>query len=350
MKILVIDDGLPDAVKFYRTYGVLPWIEKGSSGAIRFDFRRSVEVREIDFYHYDIVIPEKYYMPHVYQLILFAKQAGCKVWIDDDDARLDIPKGNKGRKFYLVQENRERVQKALQLADLITVTTPALKKMYRGYNQNIHVVPNAWNDYRFSKSDPTPQSKPTKIIWRGHDTHDPDLADIQKPLIDIYRRRAEFDFKFLGHSPAYIDLQPSEEIPATNIGGYFSLLKALRGDFLFVPLLNHDFNKAKSNIALIEALLAGMPAIAPMSMPEFDRPGVIRYNGNADIPKVFSRITQKQYDKEELVSQGQEWLEEIRLSKVNTLRVAAIETMWQVDFKISDAKRKYQQHKDEESL
>lgn len=328
MQILIIDDGLPDSVKFYRTYGVLPWIEKGSGGSIRFDFKRSVDVREIDFYHYDVVIPEKYYMPHIYQFIIFAKQAGCKVWIDDDDARLNIPKGNRGRKFYLIEENRQRVQKALQLADLITVTTPALKKMYRGYNSNIHVVPNAWNDYRLAISEPKPQSKPARILWRGHDTHDPDLADVQKPLTDIYRRRAEFDFRFIGHSPAYIDLQPQEEIAAVNIGGYFSLMKQLSGDFLFVPLVDHEFNKAKSNIALIEALLSGMPAIAPISMPEFDRPGVVRYKGNADIPKVFSRIAQGQYNKEEIVKEGQEWLEEIRLSKVNELRVKAIETMW----------------------
>ena len=105
-------------------------------------------------------------------------------------------------------------------------------------------------------------------------------------------------------------------------------MKQLSGDFLFVPLVDHEFNKAKSNIALIEALLSGIPAIAPISMPEFDRPGVIRYKGNADIPKVFSRIAQGQYNKEEIVKEGQEWLEEIRLSKVNELRVKAIETMW----------------------
>lgn len=330
MKVLVItDDGTPDSVKFYRTVGVLPWIEKGSGRSITFDFKPIQTVREIDLYHYDAILPEKYYAAPQFQFITLAKQAGCKVWIDDDDSRLDIPKGNWGRKYYLVPENRARVEKALEFADLITVTTPMLKKMYRGYNKNIHIIPNAWNDYRYSFQETKPQSKPARIIWRGGDRHNPDLNEVRKPLTEIYARRQEFDFRFIGHSPDYIDLQQHEEIPFQTISSYFNLLYRIGGDFLFIPLkADEDFNKAKSNIGLIEALLVGMPVIAPLGLPEFDRDGVIHYKDNADLLKVFARITQKQYDKTELVSEGRQWMEEIRLSKINALRIEAIGTMW----------------------
>ena len=54
-----------------------------------------------------------------------------------------------------------------------------------------------------------------------------------------------------------------------DIFAYFQRLIQLKPHFVVFPLEDNTFNKCKSNIAAIEATVAGAVCIAPEYMPEF---------------------------------------------------------------------------------
>jgi len=89
-----------------------------------------------------------------------------------------------------------------------------------------------------------------------------------------------------------------------------------------VPLENTQFNQAKSNIAWIEAtVLCGAVAIAPIDLPEFDKPCVLRYKGPRGFDTVLNAVIGGRIDREDMVMQSQKYISEnLRLSEINKER------------------------------
>ena len=74
---------------------------------------------------------------------------------------------------------------------------------------------------------------------------------------------------------------------------------------------------------------AGGGVIAPMSMPEFNRPGVIRYKDNAHLKDIFDQIAKGKIDKVKITQEGQEYiLNERTLSAANEVRAEALRKLF----------------------
>lgn len=210
------------------------------------------------------------------QAIEIAKECRKKVWIDYDDLLIDIPINNPFLKatkknFNLTKYDiKNNVLKAIKLADLVTVSTDFLKdqlekELGKDYfnHENIQVLNNAHDDYLF----PTQQRTSEKVImWRGSNTHTKDLDILSENIIKISEKNSDYKFVFMGydHKPLTRHIKNKHLVPPTrDILAYFKNIVRWKPKLFIVPLDDSPFNKAKSNIAGLEANYAGAVAIAP---------------------------------------------------------------------------------------
>ena len=149
-RLLFLNYSNHDACSFYRSAGIAKDLKKKG-----FD----IDVAQIgattlywsDLLMYDVVMIQR---PYTADLIPFIKQIkimGIKLWLDYDDNLLDVPEDNPAYTRYMQQNVKDNITTVLKLADVVSVTTNALKVAYQKYNPNIKVIPNSFNDSLFMR-------------------------------------------------------------------------------------------------------------------------------------------------------------------------------------------------------
>lgn len=206
------------------------------------------------------------------QIVEMAKRLGLKVWVDYDDHLLDVPDSNPAHGHYSNPKNKDNIRYCVGHADVVSVSTQFLADEYQQYRLGhpCVVIPNALH-HRFVE----PLPEPNKIIlWRGSNTHEADLQTAREFFLKTQETHPDMRFLFLGE-PDYRTkrlFKPGimRVMPPVGIDEYFSLIMSIRPAFQIVPLEDNPFNRAKSNIAWIEATMAGGMVIAP-PLPEWKR-------------------------------------------------------------------------------
>lgn len=233
--------------------------------------------------------------------IRIAKNNGLPVWVDYDDDLLNVPDWNPNRNMLygieksdtplLINAKMDQTNQImfdiLNMADVITVTTQFLKDKFSKWNDNVIVIPNAFNDYMFDFK-LKKENEINKIInWRGSNTHSEDLLTLQEELSKIQswikENNLNFIFNFIGTDAKNLkklDYKLQNHLDPIE---YFHYIDRLSPMIQICPLKDHDFNRAKSNIAWIEGTYSGAVCLAPDKyLPEFKRPGIIRYDVKDD--------------------------------------------------------------------
>ncbi len=180
-------------------------------------------------------------------------------------------------------ENVAWLRHALQLADVITVSTPELAKRYGGSNRPVYVVRNGVPRSMLAQSFSRAMSQGFKenqrlIGWAGYTgTHPGDLEITSGAIGDVMDARPggrEIRFRNVGPLEGLIKaLDLSEEFHArVEFSGWLEPnlyrigLSAL--DIGIVPLQNTAFNRGKSALKALEMAAAGVPVVAS-DLPEF---------------------------------------------------------------------------------
>jgi hypothetical protein len=279
---------------------------------------------------FDLLLVEKYWTRDGAGLIALAKQYGMKVWIDTDDDKQNIPSYNSASIKWTAHQ-RQIETNILLMADLLTVSTPALKKVYGGANGNIVVVRNAWNEQTMPPVVPVPAAKPVKMAWRGGGKHSGDLEDVRVPFAAAFNNQLMAWHFYGAQPPVWLNFEQRQFSEFMPLYAYFQRLTIDAPDWLFVPLKDNKFNHSKSDCSALEQnMRAGGGVIAPMSMPEFNRPGVIRYKDNAHLKDIFDQIAKGKIDKVKLAQEGQAYiLKERTLSAANEVRAEAIRKLFE---------------------
>lgn len=276
---------------------------------------------------------------HVMQM---AQQVGCKVWVDYDDYLFGVPTDNPTCGQYGRKDITESVEKCLRSADVVTVSTEKLKELYLPYNSNILVAPNAL-DFRLKVVRDREVDKRRKIIcWRGSSTHQRDLFTYARSIVEASRdpKHADWQWHFIGYNPWFItDSMPHESTFLTGTDltrpmgpiEYLNHFCMLRPSALIVPLADSQFNRCKSNIAWIEATLAGAVCIAP-DWPEWNKPGVLTYKNEAEFMANIYAVTSGGLDIAGTVANSWNYIQEhLSLDKANLVRKSALVEMFGCD-------------------
>lgn len=250
--------------------------------------------------NYDMIVLQRQPEKDINRLIQACGELGIKVCFDLDDAALSIPPSNPnymvwGRdkrqiermaKAYIRSGNipkylrgktpKEVADKAprilrgvldnLRIADIVTVTTPTLKDEYAAYNNHIHILPNQMNLEHWSNLEPIPHPDEVWIGWAGGWTHRQDLEMIVSPIANIIKRFPQTRLVIVGFEQAkeiIFDSIPEDKVITfpwhSDVKGYHNYVASF--DIALAPSYPIRFNKAKSDIRVMEACLCGVPVV-----------------------------------------------------------------------------------------
>jgi glycosyltransferase involved in cell wall biosynthesis len=180
------------------------------------------------------------------------------------------------------EENTVWLRRALNLADVITVSTPELAKRYRGGRAAFVVrngVPASMTEQGYSRALSTGNKEKERIIgWAGYTgTHPGDLEVTSGAVDSVMGTQPEgrgVRFRNIGPMDGLkeaLDIQPEHHKLVEASGWlepnlYRVALASL--DIGIVPLADTAFNRAKSTLKALEFAAAGVPVVAS-NLPEF---------------------------------------------------------------------------------
>lgn len=241
---------------------------------------KSIGVKELnteqDFELADIVILQCAVSPHMVDI---CHKHGCKVVYETDDIQDEYHESHPSYAEYneTKEDHDKKFYETMRKADWVTVSTKFLKDRWKHIHKDITVLPNYIDPTLY----PEYSKNNTDIIrigWAGGISHYGDLEIIKKPLNYVLKKypNTKFIYFGLGRIGYGNEIEKAtkgddyfKEIPrnrrepvwGVNFTDYPHTFTSLQYDIAIAPLLNHDFNKGKSNLKWLEYSWNGVPGI-----------------------------------------------------------------------------------------
>lgn len=282
----------------------------------------------------DIFFMQRPFMKAHLDMVHMAKDNGCPVWVDYDDDLFSVPQSNPAYPVYSSEDTRKTIATILASADVVTVSTPFLKKQFqrgpRPLNDNIVVVPNAINTKMFGYRKPPVGARKRMIAWRGSSTHHKDLFSHLPEIVRLVNSDSSWKWMFQGDKPWFLYERLGDNavfVDSLDPIQYFKTMHEIKPPVMMVPLHECDFNKAKSNIAWLEAAFFGGMTIAP-NWDEWKRPGCVNYETNKHFGEVMVDVMQGRFDATAEAEKAWSYvMDTLQLTKVNEARFKIIEQL-----------------------
>lgn len=273
-KVLIFP-GAIDCCAYYRTF--VPYMEIAKDP--RVDIRISTVLSQrSDIDWADHIVFQRKVSQEAVLIAKQAKQCGKATYFDIDDYLHGLPDYHPYKGFYENGNYLQEMDELCNVVDRITVSTPYLKILYKERYPSalISVVKNTTQIRPVAKRR---LSKRTYIGWAGGLSHKADLAILVNPIRAILKEHPEVDFMTINY-PGYKENDQAAdvfaEIPANRrihlygtephlVSNLISLL-----DIGLAPLIDNDFNWAKSNVKFMEYAMCGVPMIATKIGPYID--------------------------------------------------------------------------------
>lgn len=316
---LIYFDHFSSATEFYRS---MPLDHINHPGI---EITRSTE-RDITSHllnRYDVIFILRASSSEHLKIVKMAKDLHKKVIIDFDDNVLHVPETNPMHGHYA--GDKGNIINCLALSDEIWVATEGIKKAFRLYNKNIHVVPNSHNDYLFPVADKKPFSYDKVAMWRGGSSHSADIyfPGVSENIVKLINRNRKWKFFWLGQRFEWIEYRIKHNNMFYNPGAstvqFYKMMHKIQPTTFFYPLVDNPFNRCKSNCSFLESVYSGAAYFGNMNLPEIQLPGV----------RSLSQIVNDMKDPEKLEkSHNESWeyiKENLLLSKVNQYRLERLE-------------------------
>ena len=208
-------------------------------------------------------------------LIKTAKRWHKKVIIDWDDSPLSL---NQFNPLYSQYETEKTTTiQCLILADEIWVSTAAIKTAFRLYNKNIHVIPNAHDDFVFPVRDKRCFTYNKIASYRGGESHYGDMYELGTPekIIAMVNGNQDWKFAFYGQRFHYLEKRCGDNYISYSGGWpmveFQKIIQEQNACIAFYPLATDAFNKSKSNIFFIENTYAGSAVFGNKELPEYSK-------------------------------------------------------------------------------
>lgn len=330
-KILLISPIVTDCVSSWRAAGPLSKLE--TLGKIEVKYSSGENVSWIDVLWCDIVMMHRPFLPHHVPIMTLVKELGKPIWADYDDHLFQVHPSNSVYFNYVRQDVQNSIKQCLQLSDVVSVSVDHLQTVYAPFVKKAITIPNAWDD-RFIK--PVEKVGNSNVIsWRGSDSHKNDLLSYIKNIVAAIGSTPNYTWKFIGYHAWEIPHalgMPSfggrvQWVSGQQFWTFYRNFGIINPDLNIVPLEFTDFNMSKSNIAWLEAAMAGAPSVVP-NWEMWDKPGALKYS----TPEEFqNHIIEGSKDKANLRKLRNEAVDyittELSLDKINQKRMAIIEEL-----------------------
>ena len=203
----------------------------------------------------------------------------------------------------------KEVKLAIKECDRLIVTNPFLANIY-GHNIDTYVIPNylpfsEWGESYYNPDEDKRRDSRPRIGWSGGAAHAGDLEILHK-IAQLLGNSVVWVFS--GMTPEGFNANNAEFIAPQGSDKYPKVLPKLRVDLALAPLLNNDFNRAKSSLRVLEYAACGYPTIASDVLPYKDMPvDLLPYEAEA----WADLIKHKLFDLDKLHDEGRalhEWV------------------------------------------
>lgn len=311
MKVLALSPNPSDGTSWYRSN--LPLARMQQDYEFQFVEYSDYNIGWHNIVNFDILFLQRPKMKQQLSLANKAIALGLKIWIDIDDLITEVPVYSPAHQAYTESVVKEIIQLYQNLNPkhtLITVSTKYLgdKILEINPNLNVVVIKNAIDEKLFGKNlyEQSLNIEGPRIIgWRGSETHNMDLYKYKDEITESIATGSTWEF--MGHKPLFIyDMNSKhfDKIILTTLGGpleFFMYItqqkKNGRWGYWVTMLEDNNFNRCKSNIMLLEALMAGAVPIVP-NWDEWKLvPEKLRYNNKTELWYILGEI--KRYTEEQ---------------------------------------------------
>lgn len=224
------------------------------SGATEFDF---------------IVVCRDAAAPEVLDALVVACTAARTPWVVDlDDDLLNVPADKDVGGTYA--RAAPSMRRLLEGARCVFASTEELARRLGDANGSVRVVPNRLLASRWlaplvnQPEVPDLGERPAlRLLYVGSRTHKEDL-DLIEPAIQRARSERGFVLHVVGVDRESRDGVVRLEPPSTRYDDYVPWLRALAPHFdvALAPLVDHEFNRAKSHLKFLEYAAIGVPVVA----------------------------------------------------------------------------------------
>lgn len=312
MRILLLTMNKGDATSYYRAAGVIRDLERRGITVDMFDWPE-IAITWPVLSRYDIIWMQRPGPPITQQAVNamnYCRQMGRPVVLDFDDNLFNVPMSHENAHGFA--EMREGLILLLRGAAAVMVSTVEIARDYAQFTGRVRVVPNAVPDELLR---PFTGERTQTLLYRGMRNHLPDVyaysQHFQQLIKDGYK------LKFMGLNPYF--LSGYTLLKGKDIYQYFEYFRSLRVRALMFPMVDNKFNRSRSNIAWLEATMAGTVCVAP-NWEEWKHPGII-HCGPENFYHVMVGIMKGEYDVERLYRTSYEWIRCNRVVSVtNNLR------------------------------
>lgn len=328
MKLLVLTVNKNDSTSFYRANGVLHDLKNQMPLEITsMNFSELNDMSWASLVLFDVVFMQRPYQSVALKMAQYCRELNLPVWVDFDDYLLEVPSDNRSHYIFSNPAVKKTIVEILQLANVITVSTGALKQAFSQANENIHVVPNAFNTKLFNYRENKTKTKKT-LLWRGSETHSIDLFFYGDEIYNAQTNYTDWDFLYFGWNPWFIpQTENRKHINSTDPVLYFKQLHGLSPRAMQVPLVDSLFNRCKSNIAYIEGSFAGAVCLVP-AWEEWTMPGAITYQNLEEYREKLGIILNEKVNFSKYNTLAWEFImDSLTLEKVNKQRVEILKTL-----------------------
>ncbi|HEY1119901.1 MAG TPA: glycosyltransferase [Acidimicrobiales bacterium] len=233
----------------------------------------------------DVIVFQRPMAADIVEHIPVLQAQGTAVVVEVDDDFHALPKGHPARREVAPDRNPRRnklwLRRACELADLVTVSTPALAERYGSHGRCVileNCVPDSYLNI-------TVEPRPGVFGWTGSThTHVRDLevmGDAAARLVDDGHRLHVVGTGDGVREELHLDDRPfttSGWVPIDRYPYEYARLSAA-----VCPLVDSRFCRAKSWLKMIEAAALGVPVVAS-PLPEYARLHEMGVGGLADSP------------------------------------------------------------------
>ena len=256
--------------------------------------------------------------------VLMAHDLHLKIVIDIDDSTVVEPY-HPAYKDWTNEFDELSFTKIMLCADAVIVTNEYLKQYYSRYHHNIYVVPNAINDYYLGFNRPR-QDK--SILYRTGENHAMDAWEYRKEIVSVMNTNPNWALHAIGHDHDFLrtKIKNYQYLGDFSIHQYFAQIKNLAPEISIVPLIDNEFNHAKSNIAWIESTIAGAATLTP-NWWKLNKVSET-YKNKATFETGLRKLISSQNLRQEYYEKSKELIQKkYSLSKVNKKRLEIIKSV-----------------------
>ena len=327
MKLLSLTITKVDSTSFYRANGVWGDLQRRmpNLNITSIDVKNLRDFNWSDLNLFDVIFMQRPYSGINMQMARFVKDMNLPLWIDYDDNLFEIPLENRAYDTFMEPKIREQLIEIARLADVITVSTAALKQVYDNLNSNVVVIPNALNTQFLAKR---PQKTTNTVLWRGSDTHALDITMFAEPIYTAQEKYTDHEFIYYGYSAWMVPVTPNKKyFKSTDPILYFKHISQMAPKIMHVPLSDTHFNHCKSNIAYLEGTYAGAVCLVP-DWPEWQLPGTVRYKDETDYLEKLELMLNNKQNFKRMNAEAWEYIEQnLTLKIVNFQREDILQTL-----------------------